>query len=178
MDAKDRKLGELILYIAERSECDLAFGAIKLNKILFYSDFTMYWRRRESITGQEYMKLENGPAPRRLLAVQQRLIEKGRAALKTTSYFGHSQKRMVALAEPDLSVFVAEEIAQVDRILDALSDLNGRQASELSHRFVGWKAAAEKETIPYSTVFISDRELTASEEEHGLKVAERLASAL
>jgi hypothetical protein len=84
----------------------------------------------------------------------------------------------VALSEPDLSLFKAEEIAQTDRIIEALSDMNGRQASELSHRFIGWLAAADKEIIPYSSVFITDRELTPSEQEHGLKVAERLAAAL
>ncbi len=31
----DQKLKELILYKADKSEMDLKFGAIKLNKILF-----------------------------------------------------------------------------------------------------------------------------------------------
>lgn len=176
MDANDKKLGELMLYIAERSECDPQFGAIKLNKILFYSDFTVYWKRRESITGQEYMKLKNGPAPRRLLPVQETLINEGRAAIKRTKNYGYTQNRLIALQEPDLSLFSAEEIAEVDRIIAALTDYTGSQASDLSHRFVGWKAAGDRESIPYSTVFLSNREPTADEHERGLKIAQRLAA--
>lgn len=171
----DRKLKELMLYVADKSECDPSFGAVKLNKILFYSDFLMYLKLRESITGQEYMKLEHGPAPRRLLPLQEELISEGAAAVKETDYFGYPQKRLVALRIPDLSLFTGTDIAEVDKVINALWDLNGTQASELSHRFPGWKAAALRETIPYSTVYLSDRELTEGEKEYGRQVAARIA---
>lgn len=40
----DRKMKELILYLASRSEEDPRFSATKLNKLLFYCDFTAYRR--------------------------------------------------------------------------------------------------------------------------------------
>ena len=86
----DDKLKELMLYVVEKSETDPTFGAIKLNKILFFSDFLMYWKTGKSITGQEYMKLERGPAPRRLLPVQKELLDTCEAVLKTTDYYGHT----------------------------------------------------------------------------------------
>jgi hypothetical protein len=45
-----KKLQELILYVAKMSEGDPAFGAIKLNKLLFYSDFRAFLDARKSIT--------------------------------------------------------------------------------------------------------------------------------
>ena len=36
------KFRELILYVARRSEDDKYFGAVKLNKILYFSDFNAY----------------------------------------------------------------------------------------------------------------------------------------
>jgi hypothetical protein len=62
----EARLRELILYIAARCERDPRFGATKLNKILLFADFLAYFRRRRPITGVEYMRLPNGPAPRRL----------------------------------------------------------------------------------------------------------------
>jgi len=93
----DNKLRELILYIADKSETDPTFGEIKLNKILFYSDFIMYWKTGNSITRHEYMKLGQGSAPRRLLPIQEKLIYNCEAALKQTDYYGYAQKRLLAL---------------------------------------------------------------------------------
>ncbi len=38
----ERKLKEFILYVADRCEADPTFGAVKLNKILFYADFLAF----------------------------------------------------------------------------------------------------------------------------------------
>jgi len=51
---RDKRLRELILLIATRSEGDEPFGAVKLNKLLFYADFFAYVKFGESITGQEW----------------------------------------------------------------------------------------------------------------------------
>src|SRR5204863_5344149 len=79
---KDRKLAELILFISERSEGDPRFGAGKLNKLLFYSDFGSYRLLGKSITGQQYQKLSNGPAPRRLAAVRDALVARHELAIR------------------------------------------------------------------------------------------------
>jgi len=72
-------------------------------------------------------------------------------------------------------MFTGEEIAEVDRVIDAFRDINGILASEISHRFLDWKAAKYKETIPYSTAFFSDRELTEEEVQCGLDAATRVS---
>jgi hypothetical protein len=56
------KLRELILHVARRSEGDIAFGVTKLNKLLFFIDFLACLRFGKPITGEEYQKLDNGPA--------------------------------------------------------------------------------------------------------------------
>ena len=54
-DAYDaKKFCELVLYIAKRSEDDPRFCAVKLNKIMYYSDFGAYRRLGQSITGANY----------------------------------------------------------------------------------------------------------------------------
>src|SRR5258708_19742785 len=78
---KDRKLAELILFISERSEGDPRFGAGKLNKLLFYSDFGAYRLFGKSITGQQYQNLSNGPAPRRLAALPAALLPRHQLAI-------------------------------------------------------------------------------------------------
>ena len=71
------KLRGLILHICIRSEDDEAFGAVKLNKLLFFSDFLAFVRLGKAITGQEYQKLDHGPAPRRMLLVIREMERSG-----------------------------------------------------------------------------------------------------
>jgi len=78
----EKKFQELMLYIASRSADDQKFGATKLNKILFYADFQAYLSLGKSITGAEYQRLGNGPAPRELKSLEADLIEKKFAILQ------------------------------------------------------------------------------------------------
>ena len=158
-----KKLRELILYIAEQSEGDEAFGATKLNKLLFYSDFTAYLSVGRSITQQEYQKLPNGPAPRQIVPVMDAMRERSELAIAERNYYGHLQKKVFALREPDLTAFSGTEIAVVNNALEHFRHMNASAISEASHAFIGWRSVAEGETIPYATALIDDRELTAQE---------------
>ena len=168
------KFRELALYIAARCESDPGFGATKLNKILFYSDFSAYARLGESITGDEYQCLEMGPAPKHWLPIKADLENRGDAAEAVRQRFGRPQKRLIPLRDPDLSKFSADEISTVDGVILELWGKSATEVSELSHQFDGWKLTEIGDTIPYETVFISRRPLTPAEIAHGQQVAARL----
>lgn len=159
----DKKCAEMVLYIAQQSEDDPDFGATKLNKILLNVDFIHYAQKGAPISGQEYQALDQGPCVRRLLPIQKKLIAEGRAAIQETFRGPYLQKRLIALRDPDLSVFSGEEIALIDRVISRLRGFGARGVSDLSHRFVGWRVARKGETIPYETMFVSERELTQEE---------------
>jgi hypothetical protein len=157
---------ELVLYICQKCASDPKFGATKLNKILYFSDFLAYATLGEPITGFEYQRLPNGPAPRRMVPMRdemKRRCDLGFQEVKLRG--GRTQQRVVNLRGPDLSVFTAEQIALVDRIIEELWNLDAEEVSELSHRMMGWKLAGMNETIPYETVFISAEPLTESDVE-------------
>ena len=165
VEPNDEKLRELVLYICLRSEGDERFGAIKLNKLLFLSDFTAYLLFGRPITGHEYQALEQGPAPRRLLPIMERMTSTGEIATRPQSYHGWVQKKTFALREPDVTKFSAEEIDLVNRII---ADWWGKTATEISnasHGFVGWQLAEKGETIPYDIALLRRRELTKHEQE-------------
>lgn len=162
--ADDAKMAELILYISDRSQLDPAYGATKLNKILFYADFLHYVKHGRSITEQEYMRLDKGPAPRRLVPVRSDLIAAGELVVRDQPYGSFQQKRPIALRDADLTEFGGEEIAMVDSVIQILWGKSAKDVSDLTHRFDGWKLAADRETIPYPTALISDVE--PSEEDY------------
>jgi hypothetical protein len=157
IEESERKLAELILYISQKCAHDPDFGATKLNKILYFSDFFAYGQWGQSITGAEYQNLKRGPAPRRLLPVRAALQSDGHLVIQPVQLSnGLIQHRTVNLREPNLSLFSGREIALVDQVIDKLAGINATQASELSHQYVGWKATGEGDTIPYASIFLSD----------------------
>lgn len=148
------KFDELVVYIANRSTEDANFGVTKLNKILFYSDFFAYERLGMSITGFSYIRLPFGPCPRSGDLQLKYLVRDSRITISSIPRFNQVQKRIHALTEASLEGFSADEIAIVEEVLDALEDLNAREASNLSHTFIGWKLAEEHEAIPYAVSLI------------------------
>jgi hypothetical protein len=140
--ADDRKMKELILYLSARSEDDPRFSSTKLNKLLFYCDFTAYRQLGHSITGHPYQKLPFSPAPKAMIPVE------------------HRDERPI-----ETSVLSLEEVALADQILQELWEDGAADVSDLSYDFIGWKAAALDEVIPYETVFVGDPSTPASEDE-------------
>jgi len=159
----DEKLKELILLIARESEGDVHFGAVKLNKELFYSDFLAYLHFGKAITGHEYIALERGPAPRYKMGIIHHMVEDGDLAIRKTESFGNVQDRAFALREPKLEVFTKEEIQLVHYVVRRCRTKTGKDLSTMSHTFVGWCLAKEKETIPYAVALIGNREPTLEE---------------
>jgi len=157
------KMKELVLFISEKSMADAEFGATKLNKLLFYSDFLAYLNLGHPITGMEYMRLDHGPAPRRMLPIEEELWNEGALQIVERKFHGHTQRRPIALRPPNLKLFSPEEISLVEDVIRALRGKTAHDVSELSHKFVGWQVAEEKEVIPYSVARIEVREPTAKE---------------
>jgi uncharacterized phage-associated protein len=153
--ADDEKLRELILLISQESEGDAPFGSVKLNKLLFYVDFLAFTQFGKPVTGQEYQRLPNGPAPRRLLPLTKQMEGRGEFAIAQREFFGRQLKRPMALREPDLSKFSADEVSLVHKLLKRWWGKTASEISERSHRFAGWKLAGEKETIPYTVALVN-----------------------
>jgi hypothetical protein len=164
--ASDKKLKELVLYIAGKSQGDETFGAIKLNKLLFYADFLAYLNFGKPITHQDYFRLPKGPAPRRFVPVWEQMLAGGDIVIKSKEYFGFPQNRIVPLRKANLSLFDPDEIDLVDRVIEIHRGKTASEISDESHGFMGWALARDQETIPYAVALVSRRPLTKTESRH------------
>ncbi len=155
----ERKFKELLLYVAHRLSGDRAGGSTKLNKVLFFADFTHVRRTGTAITGAEYQKLPQGPAPRRLLPVREQLLANSEARLVREEFLGYEVHRLVPLRAADTSVFTASELETIDGVLADLAGLNARQVSDLSHDEAGWRLTDDGEVIPYESALVGARQV-------------------
>jgi hypothetical protein len=158
----NKRLRELILYIARCCENDPTFGATKLNKILYYADFLSYGEYGESITGAQYMKLSQGPVPVQLIPVREKMVKDHDIVLRKEPFYEQVQHRIIPLREPDLSLFKARDIAWVDKVIAAFSGHTARDLSNLSHNHV-WRIARDGEVIPYQAILLDETEVTTTD---------------
>jgi len=168
-----KKLKELILYVADRCKDDPHFGAVKLNKILYYADFYAYRILGDPISGAEYQKLPEGPAPREILPARESLIHEGLIDLEQRPVFNHVQQRVVPRQRYRQTLLSDEQLALVDQVITNLWHKSGREASDMSHAEPGWKLVQYYETIPYTTAWFSSEPLTQDQLDRARRVAEK-----
>lgn len=162
VESKER-LRELMLFISDRCENDPTFGAIKLNKILFFSDFFSFAEHSRAITGVPYRKYMQGPVPTVLKRLRDKMEQSGEIAIRKKKYLGGIQHRVVPLREPDLDKFNAHDIVMVEQVIEAFWGRSATEVSKLSHDRA-WRNASEGEAIPYEAAFVSDEPLTERDE--------------
>jgi hypothetical protein len=169
------KFKELMLYAAEQSAGDDYFGAVKLNKILFFSDFLCYGLMGTPVTGATYQRQANGPVPRELKWIAKDIVESGDGLFTKRPFFNHTQIRLVPHRPANTNHFTVEEKDMIDNVIRNLAPRTAGEASLLSHeRSFAWQVAEEGEEIPYNAVFISARKATSADVARGLELARKL----
>ncbi|NLE78021.1 MAG: SocA family protein [Rhodococcus sp.] len=156
----EAKFTEMVVYIAGRLLGDRAGGTTKLNKVVFFAEFSHFRRHGQVISGCEFQKLQHGPAPRPVMPVRKRLVAAGEAQIREEDFLGRKQHRLVPLRDADLSVFTDLERQTIDDVLEQLSGLTARQVSDLSHDEPGWKLTEIGETIPYAMAGLVYRQVS------------------
>jgi hypothetical protein len=157
---REDRLRELIVYLAHVCELDPAFGAVKLNKLLFFTDHDSFRRRGMPITGADYFKLPNGPAPRRLVPVRKQLIDEGAVIIRSIEMSSglNAQQKPIALRPAKLSIFEPDDIAFIDGVVRDFWGESGSRLSERTHQMSGWALAELHETIPYQAILVSSEQ--------------------
>ncbi len=149
------KLKELIHYICHRCEDPTKLGAIKLNKVLWFSDVWAYMVFGSSITGDSYIKRQHGPVPKNVLSAIVELEQEQKMISRCANFHGYNKKEFFSLMRPDLSSFNANEISFVDEAIDFVCDGHtAKSISDKTHDEI-WELAEIGEEIPLYTVFAS-----------------------
>ncbi len=172
----EAKLRELMLHISEKCADDPSYGATKLNKILDVADQRSYVLYGTPITGVEYLALDKGPAPRRLLPIKQSMIEAHEIVEEKRVVGGYVQRRIVPLRKPNLSMLTGQDVAVVDAVIEEMWKKGGARVSKESHGR-RWRIAHKAGvSIPYAAAFLTNEEVVRPEDKARAKeLADRLS---
>lgn len=149
------KFKALVHYICEKAENPSVLGAIKLNKVLWYSDVINYMVTGSSMTGETYVKRQHGPVPRHVLKAVDELVSEDKIIRGRADHFGHLKNEYIAIQESDKTLFSGADIALVDEAFEYVClNHTAKSISEETHGII-WKIASIGEVLPYETVFAS-----------------------
>lgn len=151
------KLKAVAHYVCHKASDPSVLGAIKLNKVLWYSDAISYLISGSSITGETYVKRQHGPVPCHVPRVIDSLIREGKIVRGKVDHFGFMKTEYIALKEPGMADFSGEEVAIIDAAFEHVClDNTAKSISEQTHSVI-WGLANMGEQIPYeAAVFASN----------------------
>jgi putative zinc finger/helix-turn-helix YgiT family protein len=133
------KATNLLLYFL--SNCNPEFNdKLKLNKMLFYTDFYNYKETGRSISGISYRAIPYGPVPSNYDFIFAHFIEKEEIIEPVFIKINHTKVNECykPLKDFDLSVFNPEELNSIMKVVDLFKDTPSWDLVELSHKERAW----------------------------------------
>lgn len=136
------KMAAMVSYLASRTS-DLY--KTKLNKLLFYADFSNYYLHGSSISGSRYVHLPYGPVP-----------DSYEETLETLNHYGvidvsrqNSAELVRAGDNFTTDALNEDEVRSLDWVLETFGSMSASQLTEISHRERAYKDTRAGEEIAY-----------------------------
>jgi Protein of unknown function (DUF4065) len=129
-------------------------GAVKLHKVLYFTDMISYAQSGLAVTGASYCKRPFGPTCVNLLPMLRDMQVAGELQVRDVEFYGHSKKEYLALAEETPGVLSSPEQVLLDGVVDFVCNQNTAQSiSDYSHQ-LPWEMAEFGEEIGYDTALM------------------------
>ncbi|GAA4022469.1 hypothetical protein GCM10022386_01710 [Flavobacterium cheonhonense] len=144
------RISNLVLAFILRCKEDFN-DRLKLNKLLFYTDFLSYKKRGYSITGLTYRAIQYGPVPS-YYDNMYTILENDGVVMSTWKKEEDGSGKEIFTAEKDFdsTVFEAHDIEIIDLVIDKFKDTSSWDLVELSHGEQSWKdLITSKDIIDY-----------------------------
>jgi hypothetical protein len=150
-----QKFKSLMHYVIAKAGDADDFGAVKLYKILWFSDARAYMLSGTPITGETYIREKYGPLPVHAIGVINELAEKGAIRVWNDAYYNRQIRRFRSLRAPDRPTLSDDQKAIVEYWLKHIVEEHTAQTiSEESHE-LAWEIAKIGEPLPYHAIFAS-----------------------
>ena len=153
----DEKYKHTILFFANKIR-NGTLGKLKLMKLLYYLDFDFFEKYGRSVTGDEYLRFENGPVPRMAEKMLKHMQGKEIKIVKRTMPNGYNdQQHIEPIATFDPALFSKEEILMMEEIADKWEKFTGTEMKSASHGEAPWIATKPNDVIDYNLSYYRNK---------------------
>lgn len=146
------KLKSVILYAISACKAE-ELGAVKLHKVLYFSDMLHFMHEGHPITGAKYRKRPFGPTCDQLLPALGEMSREKEIDIFEENYFGYCKKTYAAHKEPELNRFSKTEISLINEVIDFVCKNNtAKTISTFSHN-LAWEMVDFGDELPYKSAY-------------------------
>lgn len=146
------RLRAAVLHVVQSCEPD-RLGAVKLHKVLFYSDMLNFIFSGEPMTGATYRKRPFGPTCDAALYAVDDLTRNGDIEVREIDYYGYRKKQYIARNEAETNRLSPEEKDILGKMIEFVCfDNSAKSISDFSHD-LPWEMVEFGEPIPYHSAF-------------------------
>lgn len=153
----EKKYRNAILFFAKKIQ-NGTLGKLKMMKLLYYLDFDFFEKYGRSVTGDEYLRFDNGPVPRMAEKILKEMKDK---EIKITTHKvaeGYNdQQRIEATEDFDLNVFDKEELVMLEEVADKWEKFTGTEMKTASHGEAPWISTKPNDVIDYNLAYYRNK---------------------
>jgi hypothetical protein len=131
-------------------------GKTVLFKLPYFSDLNYYELYEEKMTGESYIHIPRGPAPRHFDQIINELESEGKIHQFMTNYYGKNQNKYTSLCKPETDLLSEKELKVINDVISRCAHMNATEISEWSHKDMPYKATKDGCEIEYDLVFYRD----------------------
>ncbi len=153
----EEKYKNVILFFANKIK-NGTLGKLKMMKLLYFLDFDFFEKYDKSITGDEYLRFENGPVPRMAEKILKEMHGKEIKISNIKIAKGYNdQQRIEPLKCFDLKLFSKEELLMMEEIAEKWEKFSGAEMKNASHGEAPWIATKPDEIIDYNLSYYRNK---------------------
>jgi uncharacterized phage-associated protein len=152
-----KKYKNAIIFFAQKIK-NGTLGKLKMMKLLYYLDFDFFEKYGRSVTGDEYLRFDNGPVPRMGEKMLKEMNGKEIKILRKKIGNGYNDQMLIeAMVDFDVNVFDKEELLMLGEIAAKWEKFTGSEIKNASHGEAPWIAAKPNEAIDYNLVYYRNK---------------------
>jgi len=153
----EKKYKNIILFFANKIR-NGTLGKLKMMKLLYFLDFDYFEKYGNSVTGDKYLRWDNGPVP----YIAEKILDKMDGAeikiLKRKVGSGYNdQLHIEALKNFDINLFSREELLMMEEVADKWERHTGAEMKSASHGEAPWIATKPNEFIDYNLAYYRNK---------------------
>ena len=153
----EKKYKNVVLFFAKKVQ-NGTLGKLKMMKLMYFLDFDFFEKYGKSITGDSYLRFENGPVPQMAEKILKEMNGKEIKITKRKVANGYNdQQHIEALKDFDMNVFTKEELVMLEEVADRWEKFSGSEMKTASHGEAPWIATKPNEIIDYNLAYYRNK---------------------
>ncbi|MBI2120724.1 MAG: SocA family protein [Parcubacteria group bacterium] len=153
----EKKYKNTVLFFAHKIR-NGTLGKLKIMKLLYFLDFDFFEKYGTSVTGDQYLRFENGPVPRMAEKMLKEMAGKELKISRVKMPTGlNDQQRIEPIQEFNLSPFSKEELLMMDETAEKWEKFSGAEMKNASHGEAPWIATKPNDIIDYNLAYYRNK---------------------